>query len=92
MDCMVKLLFVRTVAIELVEWFANSRKQGKKPRLVGRGSSHTGDLELIADVVRDLADEVEWVFFGMCPEALKPYVHEFHEGVPIEQYPAKLAS
>jgi len=58
----------------------------------GGGSSHRGDLELIADVVRDLADEVEWVFFGMCPEKLRPYVHEFHNGVPIGQYPAALAA
>lgn len=69
------------------------RRQGKKPRVGwAGGSSHTGDLELIADVVRDLAGEVEWVFFGMCPEKLRPYVHEFHEGVAIETYPAKLAS
>ena len=69
------------------------RRQGKKPRVGwAGGSSHTGDLELIVDVVRDLADEVEWVFFGMCPEGLKPYVHEFHEGVAIEDYPARLAS
>jgi len=69
------------------------RRQGKKPRVGwAGGSSHTGDLELIADVVRDLADEVEWVFLGMCPEQLRPYVHEFHEGVAIDEYPAKLAS
>lgn len=69
------------------------RNQGKKPRVGwAGGSSHTGDLELILDVVRDLADEVEWVFFGMCPEQLRPYVHEFHEGVAIDEYPAKLAS
>lgn len=69
------------------------RNQGKKPRVGwAGGSSHTGDLELIVDVVRDLADEVEWVFFGMCPEQLRPYVHEFHEGVAIDEYPAKLAS
>ncbi len=69
------------------------RRQGDKPRVGwAGGSSHTGDLELITDVVRDLADEVEWVFFGMCPEALKPYVHEYHEGVPIEDYPARLAA
>ena len=43
-------------------------------------------------MVRDLADEVEWVFFGMCPDELRPYVHEYHEGVAIEAYPAKLAS
>lgn len=79
-----------------VSWWQGlqaQRRQGKKPRVGwAGGSSHTGDLELIADVVRDLADEVEWVFFGMCPDKLRPYVHEYHDGVAIEQYPAKLAS
>lgn len=79
-----------------VSWWQGlqtQRRQGKKPRVGwAGGSSHTGDLELIADVVRDLADEVEWVFLGMCPDKLRPYVHEYHDGVAIEQYPAKLAS
>jgi len=77
-------------------WWAGrqgQRRQGRKPRVGwGGGSSHTGDLELVADVVRALADEVEWVFFGMCPERLRPYVHEFHPGVFIDDYPAKLTS
>ncbi|WP_312924743.1 glycosyltransferase [Stutzerimonas nitrititolerans] len=65
----------------------------KKPRVGwAGGSSHTGDLEMIADVVKELSGEVEWVFFGMCPDKLKPYVHEFHEGVAIERYARKLAS
>ena len=79
-----------------VDWWSalqSQRRVGRKPRVGwGGGSSHRGDLELIADVVRDLADEVEWVFFGMCPDKLRPYVHEFHTGVPIEEYPRKLAS
>jgi len=58
----------------------------------GGGTSHSGDLEIIAEVVRELAAEVEWVFFGMCPEALKPYVLEFHPLVGLQAYPAKLAS
>ncbi|UXY13704.1 glycosyltransferase [Chitiniphilus purpureus] len=71
----------------------NQRRAGRRPRVGwGGGMSHTGDLELIADVVKALCDEVEWVFFGMCPDKLKPYVHEFHPGVLIDQYPAKLAS
>lgn len=77
-------------------WWGNLRSQrrrGRKPRVGwAGGSSHQGDLELIADVVRELAGEVEWVFFGMCPEKLRPFVHEFHIGLPIDQYPAKLAS
>jgi hypothetical protein len=28
----------------------------------------------------------------MCPDRLRPYVHEFHPGVFIDDYPAKLAS
>ncbi len=56
------------------------------------GSSHRGDLEMLADVVRILSREVDWVFFGMCPDAFKPYVSEVHEGVPIAGYPARLAS
>lgn len=69
------------------------RTEHKKPRVGwAGGSSHLGDLELIADVVKDLADEVDWVFFGMCPSKLRPFVKEFHNGVPIHMYPQKLAS
>jgi GT2 family glycosyltransferase len=69
------------------------RTEHSKPRVGwAGGSSHLGDLELIADVVKELADEVDWVFFGMCPTKLRPYVKEFHNGVPIHVYPQKLAS
>ncbi|WP_237887030.1 glycosyltransferase [Pseudomonas sp. PGPR40] len=69
------------------------RRTSSKPRVGwGGGTSHTGDLEIIAEVVRELADEVEWVFFGMCPDALRPYVHEFHSTISLQSYPFKLAS
>ncbi|MGE8411759.1 MAG: glycosyltransferase [Pseudomonas sp.] len=71
----------------------SQRGTSSKPRVGwGGGTSHTGDLEIIADVVRELADEVEWVFFGMCPEGLRPYVHEFHSAIGLQDYPFKLAS
>jgi glycosyltransferase involved in cell wall biosynthesis len=76
-------------------WLGLTSRRGtsRRPRVGwGGGTSHTGDLEIIADVVRELADQVEWVFFGMCPDALKPYVHEFHPAVDLQNYPAKLAS
>lgn len=70
----------------------SQRRCSAKPRVGwAGGASHTGDLEMIADVVKELASEVEWVFFGMCPDKLRPYVHEYHAGVPIRDYPAKLA-
>ncbi|MBZ6392670.1 MAG: glycosyltransferase [Pantoea dispersa] len=69
------------------------RGQSKKPRVGwAGGSSHTGDLEMIYDVVKTLSDRVEWVFFGMCPAKLRPYIHEYHQGVEIKDYPEKLAS
>jgi len=71
----------------------SQRRTSKKPRVGwGGGTSHHGDLAVIADVVRELANEVEWVFFGMCPDDLLPYMHEFHGVIPLEVYPAKLAS
>lgn len=71
----------------------SQRRRGRKPRVGWAGGvSHTGDLDLIVDVVRELAGEVEWVFMGMCPDAIRPYVNEFHGGVDIEHYPAALAS
>lgn len=77
-------------------WWGNlkvTRAEHKKPRVGwAGGSSHLGDLELIADVVKELAGEVDWIFFGMCPSKLRPYVKEFHSGVPIHMYPQKLAS
>jgi GT2 family glycosyltransferase/SAM-dependent methyltransferase/lambda repressor-like predicted transcriptional regulator len=69
------------------------RRRGRKPRVGwAGGAGHGGDLELIVDVVKALADEVEWVFFGLCPDPLLDLVHEVHAGVEIERYPARLAS
>jgi glycosyltransferase involved in cell wall biosynthesis len=71
----------------------SQRRTSKKPRVGwGGGTSHHGDLAVIADVVRELAGEVDWVFFGMCPEELRPYMHEFHGVIGLDVYPAKLAS
>ena len=68
------------------------RRCSSKPRVGwAGGAGHTGDLEMLTDVVKELAGEVEWVFFGMCPDKLRPFIHELHPGVPIEQYPAVLA-
>lgn len=81
------------LASQLWHGLHGRRQTSAKPRVGwGGGTSHRGDLELIADVVRILADEVDWVFFGMCPDLLKPYIKEFHAGVSLQAYPAKLAS
>lgn len=80
--------------IERAKWdgLAPKRRQGRKPRVGWAGSvTHEADLAIVADVVKTLADEVDWVFLGLCPEGVRKQV-EYHAGVPIGDYPAKLAS
>lgn len=68
------------------------RRQGRKPRVGWAGApQHGGDLALLLEVVQATANEVEWVFFGMCLDEFKPYVAELHGAVAFEAYPAKLA-
>ena len=43
-------------------------------------------------MVKALAGEVDWVFFGMCPEHMRKYVHEFHGPTSFEKYPKRLAN
>lgn len=64
-----------------------------KPRVGWAGAQqHLGDLELIYPVVEALANEVDWIFMGMCPDPLRPFVREFHDFVrDFEAYPSKLA-
>ncbi|KAF1685636.1 O-antigen biosynthesis protein [Pseudoxanthomonas broegbernensis] len=71
---------------------APNRNTGAKPRVGWAGGvGHAGDLEMVAGVIAELAGEVDWVFLGMCPERLQPYLAEFHPGVDIATYPRVLA-
>ncbi|MFJ4348206.1 glycosyltransferase [Pseudomonas sp. NPDC089401] len=72
---------------------SSRRQTSAKPRVGwAGGTSHRGDLEMLEQVVKLLADRVDWVFMGMCPPSLRPYVKEFHRSVPLAQYPRKLAA
>lgn len=80
--------------LEKAVWgeFKPLRRQATKARVGWAGSpTHHGDLDIIIDVVKATLTEVDWVFFGMCPEEIKGQV-EFHSPVKLEDYPAKLAS
>lgn len=69
-----------------------AKRSGNRPRVGWAGSiSHLGDLALLIDVVKALADEVDWVFFGTCCWDMLPYVRENRAAVPFPQYPAALA-
>lgn len=64
------------------------RHVGAKPRV---GWAGPVDAALLVEVVRLLADEVEWVVLGDCPQALWPYVKERHASVAPERHAAALA-
>jgi O-antigen biosynthesis protein len=69
------------------------RRLDHKPRVGWAGAvGHLGDLMLIASVIEETAQEIDWVFFGMCPDRLRRHVAEYHEWVPLDDYPSKLAS
>jgi O-antigen biosynthesis protein len=76
------------------QWPSQVKKDAHRiKRRVGwaGGISHAGDLAVVREVVRALADEVEWVFFGMCLDDIRPHLTEFHKGVAFQHYPEKLA-
>jgi GT2 family glycosyltransferase len=81
--------------IERARWgeLRPARRYGAKPRVGWAGGvTHDGDLAEIFDVVKVTAKEVDWVFMGMCPDEIRPFVAEFHKGVNLEDYPSMLAS
>ncbi len=82
--------------LEKARWgeLKSARRQSRKPRVGWAGAQqHQGDLALIVELVKATAEEVDWVFFGMCLEELKPYIKEEHSFVlDFDAYPKKLAS
>ncbi|HET9762268.1 MAG TPA: glycosyltransferase, partial [Casimicrobiaceae bacterium] len=72
---------------------ANAKHDGARPRVGWAGArQHGDDLMLLEEIVAATAHEVDWVFLGMCPPALRRHAAQFHPMVPFAQYPAKLAS
>jgi glycosyltransferase involved in cell wall biosynthesis len=76
-------------------WFNLNIKKTKRDKLrvgwIGAGQ-HQGDLEIINDVIKEMADKVDWVFMGMHTVEAKTYIKEFHPFVSISEYPEKMAS
>lgn len=92
---MIEDIIVVPNRLEGAKWLQHKSQRGvgKKPRVGWVGAQqHLGDLTLIKDVVEALHKEVEWVFMGMCPDFIKPFVAEEYGWVSFEDYPAKVAS
>lgn len=71
----------------------NQRRAGPRPRIGwAGGTTHHGDLVLLKEIIEQTRDEADWVFFGMCPEEIRPLIAEFHPLADFSQYPARLAA
>ena len=72
---------------------AHKRKVSERPRVGWAGNEgELEDLAQISEVVQTMAQEVDWIFLGACPDSLRPFVREHHGAVPLEEYASKLAS
>ncbi|AXS79202.1 glycosyltransferase [Dechloromonas sp. HYN0024] len=68
------------------------KRTGKKPRVGwAGGSTHQGDLMLLKEIIEQTRDEADWIFFGMCPDEIRPLLAEYHDLVPFSEYPKFLA-
>ncbi|MDP3539420.1 MAG: glycosyltransferase [Azonexus sp.] len=56
------------------------------------GSTHQGDLILLKEIIEATRDEADWIFFGMCPDEIRPLLTEYHAMADFSSYPAKLAA
>ncbi|MFZ5934177.1 glycosyltransferase [Pseudomonas sp. HS6-2] len=71
---------------------ASTRDAGQRPRIGWAGDARSAtDLRIVSDVIKALAQEVEWVIMGACPAELRRYVHEIHDEPNLQQRPQKLA-
>ncbi len=69
------------------------KRTTKKPRIGwAGGSTHHGDLLLLKEIIEQTREEADWIFFGMCPDEIRPLLAEYHELVPFDEYPAYIAS
>jgi glycosyltransferase involved in cell wall biosynthesis len=88
---------IRVVPNRLVKevWLPlqNQKRTGIKPRIGWAGGvTHQGDLVLLKEVIEQTRNVADWIFFGMCPDEIRPLIAEYHQNVKFSEYPAYLAS
>lgn len=71
----------------------HSRKRtADKPRIGwAGGTTHQGDLILLKEIIEQTRHEADWIFFGMCPDEIRPLIAEYHALAAFTEYPARLA-
>lgn len=71
----------------------SQKRKGLKPRIGwAGGTTHQGDLILLKEVIEQTRLEADWIFFGMCPDEIRPLLSEYHPLGSFAEYPARLAA
>lgn len=71
----------------------SKKRVATRPRIGwAGGSTHQGDLLMLKEIIEQTRHEADWIFFGMCPDEIKPLLAEYHPLIRFEEYPAHLAS
>lgn len=81
--------------LEMHKWLPleTRKRTSRKPRIGWAGGvTHQNDLALLKEVVEKTRDEADWIFFGMCPDEIRPMLHEYHPFIDYDDYPTFLAS
>ncbi|ORM85045.1 O-antigen biosynthesis protein [Pantoea deleyi] len=47
------------------------------------------DWRHIDTLIREMSEQVCWIIYGACPDAWKPYIHEYHRKVPQKRLAQK---
>lgn len=78
------------------DWNVKKFDKGKKLRIGwSGGNSHIKDIEMISDVLKDIAedyqDRIQLVFMGHTPTTLDHVDIEYHGFIEYDEYPQRLA-
>src|SRR5690606_23418922 len=66
----------------------NRRRAGDRPRIGWAGGiTHQDDLLVLQEVIERTRGEADWIFFGMCPDEIRPLLAEYHDLVRFADYP-----
>ena len=63
-------------------------EKGSQPRVgIVLTDLRQEDWRHIDTLIREMSEQVCWIIYGACPDAWKPFIHEYHRKVPQNQLP-----
>lgn len=67
--------------------------QSNQPRIgIVLAGLQPDDWKCIDALIKEMSETVYWIIYGACPDAWKPYIHEYHRKVPQNRLKTTLQS